>query len=171
MGNEMGNANERTTSSEHLRLFDDRERSDPRPASGSTGSFDFLDRVATPYWAAVRSLLEDWFAEFSRHAMPNETRDVRSRFRSRNGQQHQAAFWELYVFALLRHLFPSSIVAVEKHPRAAAKRPDFAVIAGLRPQLYVEAVSPQNDPVFGPSSALEVSVLDTITSIESRESA
>jgi hypothetical protein len=34
--------------------------------------------VATPYWAAVRDLLEDWFADFWSSASPSKGRDLRN---------------------------------------------------------------------------------------------
>ena len=77
---EMGNANRQTTSraSARPRLSDEWGRTDASPASWSTGSFEFLNGVATPYWAAVRDLLEDWFADFWSSASPSKGRDLRN---------------------------------------------------------------------------------------------
>src|SRR5690606_37208242 len=41
-------------------LFDDSKRTDPSPASHLEDHFSFLNRVATPYWERVRTLLTDW---------------------------------------------------------------------------------------------------------------
>jgi hypothetical protein len=114
-------------------LFDDFERTDASWATYGEDSFHFLNRAAGPFWATVRDELERWFQAYpSAHAA-----DLRSRFRKRSPDQHEGAWWELYLF----RVFTALGFEVEVHPEVATApgRPDFR-LGGERP-LYVEATT------------------------------
>jgi hypothetical protein len=84
--------------------------------------FDFLNRSDHHDTQRIRDLLESWFAEYSSEARL----DLAQRFRSPMRAQHQAAFFELFVHALVRRLGGS----MEIHPvlsGGAAPRPDFLI--------------------------------------------
>lgn len=101
-------------------LFDEVARSDPEPAR-SEDSFTFLNRVAGPYWERVRGFVEGLFSDFP----PEHAAGLRSRFRDRRWNEHVGAWWELYLFGLLRALGGQ----VQAHPPVpdASSRPDFRV--------------------------------------------
>lgn len=89
-------------------------------ANHAEGMFSFLDRSAWPKSAAVREELERWFREFP---SGKDKLDLRNRFRSPDGGQHVAAWWELYLHAMFTRLG----YTVEVHPDIAGSRrhPDF----------------------------------------------
>src|SRR4051812_45213903 len=100
-------------------VFDELTRSDPSPRSENESSSRFLNRAHTPYWAAVRGLIEEWF---SRLPDANQA-EVSGRLRSTDDRQFHGAFWELYLHeSLVRCGFE-----VDCHPelRGTSRRPDF----------------------------------------------
>jgi len=90
------------------------------PARQTESSFHFLNRAAGKAWGAVRELLENWYASY-----PDETGDLRMRFRQDDPRQHVAAWWELYIYVLFERLG----YAVEVHPAADGthNKPDFCI--------------------------------------------
>jgi len=112
-------------------VFDDRERTDPSPASHSENSAAFLNRVAGRYWDQIRDLVESWAS----HIPDAARRDIVARLRSSNDRQSSAAFWELY----LHETFVRAGYEVELHPSVEGPRPpDFRVTRGEE-RFYVEA--------------------------------
>ena len=140
-----------------LTLFDDVERSDHSPASRREASFDFMNRSAWPAYHNIRAVLEQWFERY-----PEESKkDLRSRLRKRD-ENHDSAFFELFLHQLFRSLGLSPVV----HPRTRAGRgrPDFSITGGTGDAWYVEA------NVTGPTTRfatdpLEDEILDAIDSL------
>jgi hypothetical protein len=116
------------------RLFAEFPRSDPTPRRHAESSFEFLNRVESPYWARVRDQLNAWLARYPLA----HVNDVRARLQSKREDQHWAAWWELYIF----RLFELAGFDVEVHPRVggSTKRPDFA-IQRAGSTVYVEAIT------------------------------
>jgi hypothetical protein len=117
-------------------VFDDRLRSDATPARYEESSFEFLNRVAGPFWEHPRALIEEWCSHLPDDA---EYKDIRNRLRSRNDGQYNSAFLELYVHEVLRRTHHDVII----HPTLShtTRRPDFyAERGGLG--FYVEAIVP-----------------------------
>lgn len=118
-----------------MRLFDDFERSDDRPKlEEGEDSFTFLNRVNTPFWAAVRELLEEWFERY-----PDEHKgDLRNAYRSSLDGRHFGAWWELY----LHELFLRLGYEIEVHPTLAwtERSPDFRLTKDGR-RILVEAAA------------------------------
>ena len=80
------------------RLFDTLERTDPEPSSYNEPTFSFWNRSAWPEASAYRNLSERIFTDY-----PEDRRnDMRRRFRSKEGNQHESALLELLLFAVLR---------------------------------------------------------------------
>jgi hypothetical protein len=153
-------------------LFDDFERTDPRLARHTESAFEFLNRIATPWWAAVRTELEAWFVEYRQSASAQKAADLRARFRSRDPRQHAGAWWELYVFRLLSCLYPDQRIGIELERAGQATRPDFCVLSGDTggAELWVEAVSAFTGIVgSGRHSAREAVVLDAVNDVVSRD--
>jgi hypothetical protein len=114
-------------------LFDHVERTDTSQRRRSGGTFAFLNRVAGIVWERQRDLLERWYADF-----PDDDGDLRCRLRSPSPQQHFAAWWELYVHALLRAL--GYEVTIHPPIPGTTGHPDFlAERAGE--SFYVEAAT------------------------------
>lgn len=116
-------------------IFSERSRTDATPKGHREGSFTFLDRIAGAYWDQVRELVEEWFT----HVPETERPDLRSRLRSKDDRQGDAAFFELYLHESLRR----AGYAVEFHPEVTdtPRRPDFLATKGDS-RLYVEATIP-----------------------------
>jgi hypothetical protein len=117
-----------------MRLFDDAARSDRRPKCPGEDSFAFLNRVDTPFWKAVRTLLEEWFERY-----PDSHRaELRDAYRSPLAGRHFGAWWELY----LHELFLRLGYEIEVHPALSGTErcPDFRLRNGSR-SLLVEAAA------------------------------
>ena len=113
------------------RIFGDFVRTDSEPSRGED-SFAFLNRAAAPYWARVRAFVEGAYTEYP----ADGALDLRSRFRDRRWPVHIGAWWELYLYALLRAVGDQ----VEVHPAVpgVSTHPDFSVcVDGQR--ILVEA--------------------------------
>jgi hypothetical protein len=150
-------------------LFDEFERTDPTPKRWAEDSFSFLNRNSAPYWTKVRVELDDWFGDYVQHAGSAKAEDLRRRFRSADGRQHLPAWWELYVFRLLRCVYGPGTVLVEVDDPRGGARPDFVVMESEtgRPCLYVEAVAPFSGIVEeGRHTGREAVVLDAINELE-----
>jgi hypothetical protein len=103
-------------------LFSDRARTDARTKRPGEGSFDFYERVDSPFFAEVRTELCRWFVRYP----SQEQEDLRRRLF--DDDLSEAALWELIVHELYRvagyHL--------EAHPEVdgTTRRPDFLVTRG-----------------------------------------
>jgi hypothetical protein len=96
--------------------------------------FSISSTSTSTYFAAVRGVIEDWFARFPTVAQ----KDLRSRFRSDDNSRCLGAFWELYLHEVhLRLGFK-----LERDPKVpgTTKRPDFLVRGGAQP-FYLEATT------------------------------
>lgn len=117
------------------RLFDDGPRADLAPARDGDAEFAYANRSARPEAARVRAVLEQWLADYA----ASDRADLRTRLRSTNDAQFHAAFFELYLHALLH----ATGAAVEVHPPApggSPKRPDFLVRPSAGEPFYLEAI-------------------------------
>jgi len=118
-----------------LPLFDLADRTDLEYASYSEGEFAYLNRSGRPVVAAVRELLEEWFARY-----PAAHRgELRARLRSRASHQFDSAFFELYVHELLTRC-RCSVVVHPDAPDGRGRRPDFLVTSHEGSRFFVEAV-------------------------------
>ena len=141
------------------RVFDDLACTDTSPQLYREDTFAFLNRVSGLLWDRIRGELELWYEAF-----PDETGDVRARFRSRLPSQHFAAWWELY----LHRLFSRLGFEIEVHPtvKGSTGRPDFTITRDGE-SLYVEAVMVESgiqEP--GRHPLREAYVLDAINQIK-----
>lgn len=106
-------------------LFDEFERADIGYALHAESGFSFLNRTARAEYVCLRKLLESWFQQLPDGG--NGNRDLQERFRSDQDREHQAAFFELYVSALLRAL-PARVVVHPTVDPTMATTPDFLAI-------------------------------------------
>lgn len=112
-----------------LSLFDEVERYSG-PARHAESSFHFLNRAADEWWRAVRELLESWYARY-----PDDTGDLRARFRQDDPRQHVAAWWELYIYVLFERL--GYVVDIHPGVDGTFNTPDFRLSNGTQ-TMYVE---------------------------------
>ncbi len=154
-------------------LFDELVRTDSTPARNQEGSFAFLNRIATPWWAEVRERLELWFKSYSADAAAAKAADLRARFRSRDDRQHLGAWWELYMYWLLRSLCPCAWIGIEPERRDRATRPDFCVAAtrdAPQVKVWLEATTTFSGVVDSTRhGAREAYVLDAINEVDSTD--
>ena len=82
----------------------------------------------------IRNKLEHWFQKFP----SSSQNDLRSRFRSNRPDDHEAAFFELFLHELLTNLG----LKIEVHPTLpdSTRHPDFLVCEG-RKYFYLEAAT------------------------------
>jgi len=127
-----------------MSLFDDIVRTELRVRRENEPAFGYMNVSARAGIAAVRVLLEGWFAEVPD---PRAKKDIRARFRSRTAVDHQGAFWELYLHTLLRRMG----YEVQIHPPLSPgmrTQPDFLAAGPAGRTFYVEATQatpPRND--------------------------
>ena len=106
---------------------------DSRPPHPKEGAFAYLSRCARSDADAVRSTIDAWMADYPLE----EAEHLVARLRSRQDDQHRAAFFELLLHRLLLAL-GHRIEAIEPKLAHTWKSPDFQV-AGF----YVEGISAQ----------------------------
>lgn len=114
-------------------LFElDRERTDSDPGRACETTFEFLDRVSGPVWNRVRALLNDWVASLPATSHAHTI----SRLKSPEGWVVRSAYWEVYLFNLLR----LSGAQPTPHPDVdgTTHKPDF-LVEGLGQPFYLEA--------------------------------
>lgn len=114
-----------------VRLFDNVARTSTAVSGAGESSFEFLNRIALPWFVEVRNVLEEWFQRLP----PDVQVDVRSRFRSPHTGTADGAFWEMYVHELFSRLG----FRLSSHPevRGSNQRPDY-LVEGHGSVFYVE---------------------------------
>ena len=123
-------------------FFGDWARSHPEPMQHSETTFRFLDRVADPYFVAVREVINDWVGRYpGSHASR-----LLTRFGSESEQEQMGAWWELCLYTVLT----ASGWTLEPEPEVSGtrNRPDY--LATRQPSaFYLEATSsnPATDKV------------------------
>ena len=123
-----------------MKLFDDVERHDMRPAQNSEAEFNFQNRSTRAEVNRLRGMLEEWFS----HYPDSEKPELRARFRSSIDSQHQAASFELFLHELLLRL-GYHITLHPKVPGKTTKSPDFLAEASSNDRFYIEATLATGD--------------------------
>lgn len=115
----------------HPPIYGNGPRSDRRPRGENESSSEFLERIAGPFWDAVRELVETWANRLPDDAYPG----IAARLRSRDDRQYRSAFLELYMHETL--LRSGYAVKVEPPLPHSPRRPDFLAV-GSNQQHYIE---------------------------------
>lgn len=124
---------EECTPEEPITAFDDLAREGQEPASHLIGHFDYLNASGRPEAAAVRTLVDQWLADYPTAHRP----DMVSRLRSRDDILHRSSLFELMLHALLLR---QGCTVVEIEPELPNGRaPDFLVEAPGGTRFYLEA--------------------------------
>ena len=139
-------------------LFDDIKRNELKSDSPSESIFRHINHYDWPGATYIRNTLESWFENYP---LPHR-RDLRERLRSDDDQNHEGAFFELFLHELLTRLEFS----LEVHPAivGARARPDF-LVSRDNLQFYLEAtVSGQRSGPFT-RNRNEEDVIDKLNSL------
>jgi hypothetical protein len=129
-----------------------------------------LNRVAGDYWEAFRELVEAWFSAYAADASLEKASDLRARYRSNDRRQHHGAWWELYLYRLLRGLHPGADVLIEQDAGEGVRRPDFCVTRESE-RFFVEALRSFAwvSEAPGRNPGIEAQVLDWINAVRSND--
>ena len=130
-------------------LFDTDERTDASAEREAEGRFAYLNRAAMPAVDRIRVEVDGWYGHH-----PDPGGDLRARFRSGDAQNHEGAFFELFVHELLAKLGLS--------PTIPHSGPDF-LLPTPEGDVYVEATHLTDRPPDDP--ALEVPVFDALNAL------
>jgi hypothetical protein len=114
-------------------LFDRTAATSEAPKGHSESLFSYLNRSSRPGMAAIRGLLDIWFAQYPSRAQD----DLRKRFCSDDDTAHRSAFFELYLYQLLVKIG----YELKVHPDIAglSVHPEFLVLSEGQPRFYLEA--------------------------------
>jgi len=115
-------------------IFGRAERLDTGPAKYSESIFSFLNRSARAEAGRVRDKMEEWLSDYP----VNERGRLIASLQSSDDLVFLAAYFELYLFTLLRRLGYS----LEVHPAttSGAKKPDLVARETNELGVYVEAI-------------------------------
>ena len=115
--------------------------------------YALLERSPLPEHEQARSLLEQWFHDYPSDAEKQSGRTDHQKsfcaaFRAQRDRQHQAAFFELYCYTLLRrHHFD---IEIEPPVETSSHHPDFlAQSAGISICFFEAALAAESDPDAG----------------------
>lgn len=118
-----------------MALFDMVREEHTAPAGYAESSFQFLNRSTRPEIQRIRDVCEDWHSRYPE----TDKAELRTRFRDRNNNNHNSAFFELFLHELLLR----SGYKVICHPETANEtttHPDFCVTSPTGIEFYLEAV-------------------------------
>jgi len=125
-----GTAKTNMTRGSMTMLFDDLRRTHMARANYTEDGFSFLNRSAQPAAARMREILEQWYREYP----PPEQEKLRIRFR----EEFEAAFFELFLHALLRR-HPAEVEVHADVAQEGRRTPDFRVAFSDSQEAFVEA--------------------------------
>jgi len=116
-----------------MKLFEEILRTRIGFANHAEPKFNYINLSARKPYNLIRELLEEWYSSYPESAKKN----LRGRFISSNDIEHLAAFFELYLYNLLRKIG----FEVEIHPEIQGKstHPDFKAYYNGQPAFYLEA--------------------------------
>jgi len=121
--------------------------------------YGFLCRAQGAYWARVRLLLENWFAELP----PANRTELKARFERGTPEQVVSAFWELYVYEGFRR----SNFNLTPHPDVpgTTRHPDF-LVEGDDLSFYLECVVAGDPEVLISSDRRRRDVYKSVNKLE-----
>ncbi|MCK1695224.1 hypothetical protein [Bradyrhizobium sp. 144] len=118
-----------------MSIFDDIARENDQPRQEGEPLFSYLNKSSRPEAERVRTLVDEWIKEY-----PESHREpLVARLRSDIDDQHQSAFFELF----LHHFLCArgcKIIEIEPKLEHTDKSPDFLVETSTGERFYLEAV-------------------------------
>ena len=137
-------------------LFEDLQRTRVSGKRWAESDFTFLDQSSWPRAQRVRSLMNDWYAEY-----PESSRyDLKRRFQSKDYRQHLGALTELFLHALFRR--SSYDIDVVPAGPDNTSRPDFFLSSKIFPKLDLEATTIGLSPKESAQVRRVADLLDTV---------
>ena len=118
-----------------LTLFNTTVTSSAKPKRFSEPTIEFWDRTSYTECVEIRDIVEDWFTRYPAASQAG----LRSRFRDRNQQNHEGAFFELLIHELL--ICTGHTIIVDPSPSGTADRPDFLVTQDDGTKYFLEATT------------------------------
>lgn len=146
-------------------LFDRIERTDTEGADYGEPSFLYLNRTARDHFARMRDIIERWFSKYS-EMHPNDSVELRNRFRSEDDLVHLSALTEFYFHNLL---IGSEYLDIQIHPqiKGTSAHPDFLVSRDGTPVFIAEAVVVYGNPEGKRVERFHYSILRIVNEVES----
>ncbi len=110
-----------------MKLFEEKIRTDRKPAKHNDNSYDFFDRSDSIKGQVIRKVLNEWFDDYPKADKPA--------FKKRFRKEFSSALYELYI----HELFTKQGFLLESHPKIknSTKRPDF-LAKGKGIEFYIE---------------------------------
>ncbi|GGX10135.1 hypothetical protein [Aquimarina muelleri] len=98
-----------------MKLFEDKIRTDIKPAKHNDNTYDFFDRSDSEKGRVIREVLNSWF--------DNYPQDEKSEFKKRFRKEFSSSLYELFI----HELFTKQGFKLESHPilKNSSNRPDF----------------------------------------------
>lgn len=143
-------------------IFSTSHRTDSSPAAYTETHYQFLDRVAGPFWDEIRGVLESMFAEY-----PQDHRQrLLTRLRGRP-DDYWGAYWELALHSAFLHLGLNPTVDPEVQAGGTTLTPDFRISDGVRSAIVEATVL--NEPRQDRSAdARQAPVLEMLSGLETQ---
>jgi hypothetical protein len=136
-----------------LRVFDEIALNDASLAAYATPKFDYLNTSARPEAERVRANVEEWFGRYpAEHAA-----ELRSRLRT--DQQHETAFFELFIHEVLTRL--GWCITIHPAVPGTTRRPDFLALRGEN-RLLVEATTVTEAGIVQASASRTATLIDAL---------
>ncbi len=133
-----------------MQLFGEFERTHDGPADPGESFHSYIDRSVRPEAAQARDLCNLWFADYANDASKDELSRFLGDFRSKDDNQHYAAWFELLTHQILVRL--GLYVTIHPELPGTNKSPDFEASSnGSRVLVEATVVAPDKD-VFAPSN-------------------
>jgi hypothetical protein len=118
-----------------MSIFDDIVRENDQPRQEGEPLFSYLNKSSRPEAERIRALIDEWIGEY-----PETHREgLAARLRSDIDDQHQSAFFELFLHKFLRAR-GCKIIEIEPKLEHTNKSPDFLVETSAGERFYLEAV-------------------------------
>ncbi|MCL5247576.1 hypothetical protein M4I21_17270 [Cellulophaga sp. 20_2_10] len=110
-----------------MKLFEDKIRTDKKPAKHNDNTFDFFDRSDSEKGKVIREVLNAWF--------DNYPQDEKPEFKKRFRKEFSSSLYELFI----HELFTKQGFTLESHPilKNSSNRPDF-LARGNGIEFYIE---------------------------------
>jgi hypothetical protein len=110
-----------------MKLFENKIRTDKKPAKHNDNTFDFFDRSDSEKSKVIREVLNAWF--------DNYPQDEKPEFKKRFRKEFSSSLYELFI----HELFTKQGFTLESHPilKNSSKRPDF-LAKGNGIEFYIE---------------------------------
>ena len=138
-------------------IFDEKIRTDNDPARQSESFYSYLDRSARAEADKIRNILEEWVSLYPTNDHPNFI----NKLRSTDDKVFLPAFFELYLYALMKKLNAERI-DVEPSVVGITTKPDFYAHFPADKNIYIEARCLSEDEDYIRQDEIITSIIERI---------